>query len=111
MFDNLFLSTTHIELLQKLLSNSGSFVIYYDQIPRAYKVGSHWCFLYNLRETESTRISDKICEELVFYGILVPEINDVEYEAQRAVGTQGGRIYKVSKIFAKVFGNKFGLNN
>jgi len=108
---NFFLFTEHIILLQKLLFNPDSFVIYYDQIPRASRVGSHWCFVDNLKETKSTLVSDKTCEELVFHKILVPEIDDAEFQAQRAVGTQNGRIYKISKKFEKIFDNKLNLNN
>jgi len=100
---NFFFDKRHADLLKMLLNAPDGFVVYYDQKDRAQIIGQHWCFVPTKDAQESVVISDEVCDELVRHGILIPELNDVEYSAQCAVGTQKGRIYKVSKAFIEVF--------
>jgi hypothetical protein len=99
-----FFGAEHADLLRDLLNSPDGFLIYYEYSVRSTKLfGHHWCFVPDKNANNAGVINDNICLDLVLHGMLIPEIGDIEYTAQKALGTQKGRTYKVSEAFKEIF--------
>ena len=94
MSKEIYLSERHMEVLRKLFTNSGSFLVQYPE-PRP-KHAHRWFFVLSPKSKQSDYISSSICEYLVETGLIVPELDDVEYKIQIAIGSIDYREYKLS---------------
>lgn len=91
--------------MRRLLFEEGSFLVYYPDPQRAQVLG-HWCFVPNITASKSEIVKDSICNDLALREILVPELDNKEYKMQCAVGTQKGRIFKISDTFKNIFNDE-----
>lgn len=89
-----YLSECHMNILRKLFTNSGSFLVRYPE-PRPNNAHS-WFFVLNTESKHSDYILSSICEYLVERDFIVPELSDDEYAVQLAVGAIDYRTYKLS---------------
>lgn len=96
------LNDDHERVLWKLLTFEGSFLVYYSSTERANTVGSHWCFVTGPRAELGEIIQGRVCDELVKHGFLEGVLDEKEYRIQTALGTQIGRVFKVSNTLKNI---------
>lgn len=98
--NKIFLGEFHMEVLQKLFMNSGSFLVQYPE-PRP-KHAHQWFFVLSSKSKQSTHTHSGVCNYLVEHGLIVPELSDAEYKVQLALGSIDYREYKLSSSISSV---------
>jgi hypothetical protein len=96
------LNDCHERVLWKLLTFEGSFLVYYPSAKRATTVGTHWCFVMENNSELGEIIQDNVCDELIKHGFLEADLDEKEHEVQTALGTQIGRVFKLSNSLKNI---------
>lgn len=79
------------EVLGMLSNNPRGFFVRY---PRTINItGRRWFFVPFKESRESDTISSTICEDLRAAGLIIPAIDDEEFQVQHALGVQSCRVY------------------